>query len=133
MFPIGRLDAQTTGLLLCTSDGDLGRRLSHPSFEVPRRYRVTVNAPPSEAAINALRAERVRKRTDGAAQFEMTLIGGHNREIRRACAQFGVRVIALERFSYGPIALRDLAPGKTRRLTPAELRALHKAAKEGPP
>jgi 23S rRNA pseudouridine2605 synthase len=132
MFPIGRLDAQTTGLLLCTSDGELCRRLSHPSFEVPRRYRVTVNAVPSEQAILALHAQRVRPRADGAVQFEMTLARGQNREIRRACAQHGLRVAALERVSYGPITLRDLAPGKSRHLSDEEVRALHRAAKEGP-
>jgi 23S rRNA pseudouridine2605 synthase len=133
MFPIGRLDAQTTGLLLCTSDGELGRRLSHPSFEVARRYRVTVNHAPTDSAIRALNAERIRPRADGAVQFEMTLTRGQNREIRRACAQQGLRVIALERVSYGPITLRDLTRGQSRRLTPAEMRALQHAAKEGPP
>jgi 23S rRNA pseudouridine2605 synthase len=138
MFPIGRLDAQTTGLLLCTSDGELCRRLSHPSFEVPRRYRVTVNAAPSEKALLALHAQRVRARADGAVQFEMTLARGQNREIRRACAQYGLRVAALERFSYGPIAMRDLTQGKSRRLSAEEVSALHRtaassrAAKEGP-
>jgi 23S rRNA pseudouridine2605 synthase len=133
MFPIGRLDAQTTGLLLCTSDGELGRRLSHPSFEVARRYRVTVDHAPTGSAIRALNAERIRPRADGAVQFEMTLTRGQNREIRRACAQQGLRVIALERVSYGPITLRDLTRGTSRRLTPAEMRALQQAAKEGPP
>ena len=133
MFPVGRLDAQTTGLLLCTSDGELCRRLSHPSFEVPRRYRVTVNVAPSDAAQRALGAERVRSRAHGGVQFEIALTRGKNREIRRSCAQFGLRVIALERVSYGPIALGDLASGKRRHLTPAEMRALRSAAKEGPP
>jgi 23S rRNA pseudouridine2605 synthase len=133
IFPIGRLDAQTTGLLLCTSDGELGRRLSHPSFEVARCYRVTVNHAPTESAIRALNAERIRPRADGTVQFEMTLKSGQNREIRRACAQLGLRAIALERVSYGPITLRDLARGKSRPLTPAEMRALQQAAKEGPP
>jgi 23S rRNA pseudouridine2605 synthase len=132
MFPIGRLDAQTTGLLLCTSDGELGRRLSHPSFEVARRYRVTVDHAPTESTIRALNAERIRPRADGAVQFEMTLTRGQNREIRRACAQQGFRVIALERVSYGPINLRDLTRGTSRRLTPAEMRALQQVAKEGP-
>lgn len=127
IFPIGRLDAQTTGLLLCTSDGELGRRLSHPSFEVPRRYRVTVNAEPSEAAIRALGAERVRPRADGNAQFEMTLERGQNREIRRACAQHGLRVSALERIGYGPIELRTLRQGESRRLSEGEIKKLRGA------
>jgi 23S rRNA pseudouridine2605 synthase len=129
MFPIGRLDAQTTGLLLCTSDGELGRRLSHPSFEVPRRYRVTVNATPSEAALRALCAERVRPRADGAVQFEMTLARGQNREIRRACAQHGLRVSALERIAYGPIELGSLRQGESRRLSERETAQLARATR----
>lgn len=129
MFPIGRLDAQTTGLLLCTSDGELGRRLSHPSFEVLRRYRVTVATAPSEAAIRALSAERVRPRADGAVQFEMTLTRGQNREIRRACARHGSRVSALERIAYGPIELGSMRQGETRRLSEREVGQLLRATR----
>jgi 23S rRNA pseudouridine2605 synthase len=130
MFPIGRLDAQTTGLLLCTSDGELGRRLSHPSFEVLRRYRVTVNSTPSEAAIRALGAEGVCARAAGVVQFEMTLTRGHNREIRRTCAQHGLRVSALERIAYGPIELRTLRQGEFRRLSEDELKRLRRAVEQ---
>jgi 23S rRNA pseudouridine2605 synthase len=132
LFPIGRLDAQTTGLLLCTSDGELSRRLSHPSFEVPRRYRVTVKGTPSDAALRSLDAGKLQRRADDVAQFEMTLTAGKNREIRRRCAHHGLRVIGLERVSYGPIALAGLAPGRHRALTIAQVQALRRAVKEGP-
>ena len=128
MFPVGRLDAQTTGLLLCTTDGELGRDLTHPSHGVERRYRVTVNAAPSNAAIHELGARRVRPRADGAVQFEMTLSRGQNREIRRACAQHGLRVIALERVSYGPVRLAGLSPGRARILMHAEIQSLKRAS-----
>ncbi len=132
LFPIGRLDAQTTGLLLCTSDGELSRKLSHPSFEVPRRYRVTVKGVPSAAAMHSLGAGNIQKRAGDVVRFEMTLTAGKNREIRRRCAHHGLRVISLERVSYGPIGLKGMASGRHRVLTAAETQALHRAVKEGP-
>jgi len=126
LFPIGRLDAQTTGLLLCTSDGDLARRLAHPSFEVQRVYRVEVAGSPTTDALRALGAQHVR-RTASGARFEMTLTGGTNREIRRACAQRGLRVVALERVAYGPVTLGALKPGSHRALANDELRQLEAA------
>jgi 23S rRNA pseudouridine2605 synthase len=127
LFPVGRLDAQTTGLLLCTSDGELARRLAHPSFEVPRRYRVEVVGVPAPDALSALEAQHARK-TAGGARFEMTLTGGTNREIRRACAQHGLRVEALERIAYGPVQLGSLKPGGYRTLTEREVRELGSCA-----
>lgn len=124
LFPVGRLDAQTTGLLLCTSDGELCRKLSHPSFEVERRYRVVTNGVPDETGLKTLNASNLHTRRDGSAQFEMSLHRGANREIRRACAQLGLRVISLERIAYGPIKLGDLRPGAHRMLSERERRQL---------
>jgi len=87
---------------------------------------------PSDTVVHALQAKRVKTRADGSAQFEMTLTRGENREIRRACAQVGLRVTSLERIAYGPIALRGLPAGESRRLTPAEMSALSRSVKEGP-
>jgi 23S rRNA pseudouridine2605 synthase len=129
LFPVGRLDAQTTGLLLCTSDGELCRRLSHPSYEVPRRYRVSVSGVPSAGALRSLRARHVLTDARGTT-FEMTLTKGANREIRRACANNGLRVLALERIAYGPITLGSLAPSAYRVLSEPEARALTPA--QGP-
>lgn len=128
LFPIGRLDAQTTGLLLCTSDGELCRKLSHPSFEVPRRYRVDVESKPDASALRALGAEHAQI-TNAGARFEMTLTTGANREIRRACAQHGLRVVALERIAYGPIELRSLKPATHRVLTTREMQQLERTLK----
>jgi 23S rRNA pseudouridine2605 synthase len=123
LFPIGRLDAQTTGLLLCTSDGELCRRLSHPSFEIRRTYQVTVAAAPTPEAIHALGARKLSK-TPSGARFEMALTGGKNREIRRACAQHGLRVVELQRVAFGPIELGQLRSGQHRMLDAREVRAL---------
>jgi 23S rRNA pseudouridine2605 synthase len=124
LFPIGRLDAASTGLLLCTSDGDLARILTHPKFEVEREYRVTARGAPSPDAIAALGARAVRKTAAGACQFSMILRGGKNREIRRACARYGLRVVALTRTRYGPIRLGRLAAGASRALDSVEIQAL---------
>jgi len=123
LFPIGRLDAQTTGLLLCTSDGELCRRLSHPSFAIRRTYQVTVAGTPSAQALQALSARKLRT-TPGGARFEMTLTGGKNREIRRSCAQHGLRVVELQRVAFGPIELGRLGSGQHRVLGASEVRAL---------
>ncbi len=124
LFPIGRLDAATTGLLLCTSDGELARILTHPKFEVEREYRVTARGEPSPDAIAALGARAMRKTAGGACEFSMILRGGKNREIRRACARHGLRVITLTRTRYGPIRLGRLAAGASRALDSVEIQAL---------
>jgi len=128
LFPVGRLDAQTTGLLLLTTDGELCRNLTHPSRGVERRYRVTVNAALSENAIRALGAGRTCPRADGTVQLEMTLTRGQNREIRRACAKHGLRVVALERMAFGPVRLAGLQPGGYRVLDDAEVQSLKRAS-----
>jgi len=128
LFPIGRLDAQTTGLLLCTSDGELARNLAHPSSQVARTYRVTVAGEAAREAMRRLGATNVTHTARGT-QFEMTLTSGANREIRRACAQQGLRVIALERVHFGPIALGGLRPGLHRVLSDRELSELQRVVK----
>lgn len=124
LFPIGRLDAATTGLLLCTSDGELARVLTHPKFEVEREYEVEVGGEPSAAALGKLGARNVRRNPNGTFCFSMTLRGGKNREIRRACAQAGLRVTALKRTRYGPVRLGRLRAGDHRALDSGEIQAL---------
>lgn len=124
LFPIGRLDAESTGVLVCTTDGALAEALAHPSYGVEKHYRVRVAGRPDSAAIAALGATRAKTLGDGTSSFEMVLRGGRNREVRRACAQHGLRVLDLERIRFGPIALGNLKPGATRALTPAERRAV---------
>ena len=138
LYPVGRLDADTTGLLLLTDDGDLAHRLTHPRFEVPKTYRARVrggNVP--ERALRALREgvelddgrtapARVRQIAPG--ELELTLREGRKRQVRRMCAAVGHPVESLERVAFGPLRLGDLRPGTVRRLTPAEVERLRAAA-----
>jgi 23S rRNA pseudouridine2605 synthase len=137
LYPVGRLDADSTGLILLTNDGDLAHRLTHPSFEVPRVYRATVRrAPVRERALRALRegVELDDGRTAPAGvrrlapnRLEITMHEGRKRQVRRMCEAVGHPVIELERVAFGPLRLGRLAPGEHRRLTAAEVKALGRA------
>jgi 23S rRNA pseudouridine2605 synthase len=138
LFPVGRLDAATTGVLLCTTDGELARILTHPSFGVEKRYRVRAAGDLSTESKMALGAGPVRRSADGTSSFDIILREGKNRQVRRMCAQQGLRVLALERIKFGPIELGRLELGKTRELTQAEHTALERiraaaAGDAGPP
>jgi 23S rRNA pseudouridine2605 synthase len=137
LYPVGRLDVDTTGLLLLTNDGDLAQRLTHPSYEVPRVYRARVRRPPvREPALRALR-EGVRLddgRTAPAQarrlapdRVEITLQEGRKRQVRRMLDAVGHPVITLERVAFGPLRLGELPLGRHRRLRPAEIEALRRA------
>ena len=136
LYPVGRLDADTTGLLLLTNDGDLAHRLTHPSFEVPRVYRAQVRSPPvREPALRKLRGgaardgmtapARVRRLTP--ERLEIVLHEGRKRQVRRMCEAVGHRVVRLERIAFGPLRLGDLPLGGHRRLSAAEVEQLRKA------
>lgn len=140
LFPVGRLDADSEGLLLLTDDGPLAFRLMHPRYEVPRTYRVTVEGQPSEASLASLRdgvmledgaaaasAVRIIRTAERESEMEITLHEGRKREVRRMFEAIGHRVTRLVRTGYGPLALGDLAPGRTRALSLAEAAALRKA------
>jgi len=137
LYPVGRLDADSTGLILLTNDGALAHRLTHPSFEVPRVYRARVRrAPVRERALRALRegVELDDGRTAPARvkrlapdKLEITIHEGRKRQVRRMCEAVGHPVVALERVAFGPLRLRRLGPGEHRRLTRAEVEALRKA------
>ena len=134
LYPVGRLDIDTTGLILLTNDGDLAHRLLHPSFELPRTYRARVASPPvSQAAVMALRrgvtlddgpTAPARVRRLAPDRLEITLREGRKRQVKRMCEHVGHRVRSLERIAFGPLTLGDLAPGSSRRLTTAEVAAL---------
>jgi 23S rRNA pseudouridine2605 synthase len=144
LYPVGRLDIDTTGLILLTDDGDLAHRLTHPSFEVPRTYRVQVTNPPiTDRTLRRLR-EGVRledgmtaparvRRLGGrdSNQLELTLHEGRNRQVKRMCEAVGHRVVRLQRVAFGPLTLGDLPAGAHRRLTAAEVEALHRAGSTG--
>jgi 23S rRNA pseudouridine2605 synthase len=136
LYPVGRLDIDTTGLILLTNDGALAHRLTHPSFEVPRTYRVVVSRPPvSERAVRALRngvqledgrtaPARVRRLGD---RSEIPIHEGRKRQVKRMCEAVGHRVRSLERVAFGPLVLGTLKPGAHRRLAEAEVEALSRA------
>jgi 23S rRNA pseudouridine2605 synthase len=142
---VGRLDFNTSGLLLFTNDGDLAHRLMHPSSEVPREYRVRVAGQPSAATLARLsrgielddgpaRFDRLEPvATSGAAEFRVTLHEGRNREVRRMWGAVGHDVLRLARLRFGPVSLpEDLRPGQARLLPPALVAALVEAAGRGP-
>ena len=129
-FPIGRLDADSTGVLLCTTDGDLARVLTHPSFGVEKVYRVRASGDMTPETQAARGAQRTRRYPDGSWSFDVTLREGRNRQVRRMCAQRGLRVLDLTRIRFGPVELGAVRPGKTRALTTAEQSALRRIMKK---
>jgi 23S rRNA pseudouridine2605 synthase len=141
LYPVGRLDADSSGLILLTNDGELANRLTHPRYEVPKTYRARLaGAPIADGALRTLRAgvrledgptapARVRRVGGrGADTIELTIHEGRNRQVRRMCEAVGHRVIALERVGFGPLALDGLAPGAHRRVTDADVERLRALA-----
>jgi 23S rRNA pseudouridine2605 synthase len=139
--PVGRLDVDTSGLLLLTNDGELAHRLAHPSGGVPKTYRAVVRGVPGPAALRRLRegvrlddgrtlpaGARVVGVGSGGAELELVLKEGRNRQVRRMCAAVGYPVLELQRVAYGPLRLGRLQVGGVRALRPAELAALREAA-----
>jgi 23S rRNA pseudouridine2605 synthase len=141
LYPVGRLDADTTGLILLTDDGELAHRLTHPSFEVPKTYRAVVRNPPvREPALRRLRegveledgrTSPAKVRRIGPGELELTIHEGRKRQIRRMCDAVGHRVESLERVAFGPLRLGTLPPGGHRRLTPAEVERLRAGPRRG--
>jgi len=138
LYPVGRLDIDTTGLILLTNEGDLAHRLTHPSFEVEKTYRAVVERPPvREAALRALRGgvelddgptAPARVRRVSADTIEITIHEGRKRQVRRMCDAVGHPVKRLQRVAFGPLQLGDLPRGRWRRLGDEEVRALMDAA-----
>jgi 23S rRNA pseudouridine2605 synthase len=140
LYPVGRLDADSSGLILLTNDGALAHRLTHPRFQVPKTYRARVaGGPVGERALRALRTgmqlddgptapapvRRVR-----ADLLELTIREGRNRQVRRMCAAVGHPVLELARVRLGPLRLAGLAPGAYRQLSATELRELRAAGED---
>jgi 23S rRNA pseudouridine2605 synthase len=137
LYPVGRLDADSTGLILLTNDGALANRLTHPRYEVPRTYRVRLRRAPGGDALRALRdgvelddgptaPAKVRKVSPRV--IDLTLREGRNRQVRRMAEAVGNEVVELRRVRFGPLELGELREGAARRLKPAEVRKLWKDA-----
>lgn len=138
VFPVGRLDTDTEGLLLLTNDGDLAHRLTHPSFGVDKEYLAEVEGTPTPAELRRLR-EGVELEDGRTAPAKASLVAasalrlviheGRNRQVRRMCEAVGHPVTRLVRTRIGPLADRRLRPGQWRVLEPSEVRALAGAAR----
>ena len=148
VYPVGRLDRDSEGLLLLTNDGDFSNAMMHPAAHVPKRYRVTLRAEAEEEQLLPLREGVMLdgKRTLPAEVFvvtkesgengatprtviEITIYEGRNRQIRRMCEAVGLEVIRLKRVAFGGVKLGMLPPGKWRHLEPREVRTLVQASK----
>ena len=137
VFPVGRLDADSEGLLVLTNDGELAHRLTHPSFGVPKEYLAQVEGRPSRGTLRQLR-EGVEL-DDGMARamavslpepsaVRIVVHEGRNRLVRRMCEAVGHPVLRLVRTRIGPLADRKLPPGEWRELSPREVRELERSA-----
>ena len=136
LFPVGRLDIDTTGALLLTNDGLLAHRLMHPSHEVDKVYVAEVEGRPGAAALERLRSgvelddgptapAQVRELAPG--RIELRIHEGRNRQVRRMCEAVGYPVLHLHRSAYAGLTVDGLAPGRWRELEPAELERLRSA------
>jgi 23S rRNA pseudouridine2605 synthase len=133
LYPVGRLDADSTGLILLTNDGELANRLTHPRYGVPKSYRVRLARPPSDRDLERLRqgirledgptgpAEVVRR---GELEIEITIREGRKRQVRRMAEAIGNEANALTRIRIGSLALGKLRSGEARRLETSEVAAL---------
>ena len=138
VFPVGRLDYASSGLLLLTNDGELTESLLHPRYRLPRTYHAKVSGVPTPEALQALRGGvrledgttaapatvRTLRVNERKAWLEITLYEGRNREVRRMCEAVGYPVEKLVRMRFGPLVLEDLPVGAYRPLTPVEIHAL---------
>ena len=136
LYPVGRLDVDSSGLLLLTNDGELANRLMHPRYEVSKAYRVELRRPPSEADLRRLASgveledgmtAPAEVRRLGEREIEVVLREGRNRQVRRMVEAVGNRVVALRRVRFGPVELGGLGEGEARRLSEAEIEALREA------
>lgn len=137
LFPVGRLDFDTTGLLLFTTDGELGNALLHPSFHVDKEYHAWVEGHPNNGALLALRnGVKLQDGMTAPAQVSLvkqdanktllsiTIHEGRKRQVKRMCAAVGHPVVTLHRSKFGPLELGNLPVGKYRILNPDEVQAL---------
>jgi pseudouridine synthase len=149
VFPVGRLDSESRGLILLTNDGELTNKLTHPRYGVPKTYRAIVDGFLDGEAVQALQNGiwlanpktgkgfktgrtriRVVNRGRGKSVVELTIREGRNRQVRRMFAQIGHKVRELTRVQMGPLTLKGIGPGQFRVLSPREVKQLYKAASD---
>ena len=152
VYPVGRLDADSRGLLLLTNDGDLTNQLTHPRYGVPKTYRATVDGHIAPSAVQELEQGvwmadsksgkgfktgrshiKIVRRGRDRSVIEITIREGRNRQVRRMLARLGHKVRDLMRIRMGPLSLHGLAPGQVRSLTAREVRELKELPKKRKP
>lgn len=142
LFPVGRLDRTSEGLILLTNDGELANQLSHPRYGVPKTYLVAVAGCPQPEELESLRrgvhlaegvarveSVKIKKRQRGSTLLEIVLREGRNREIRRLLARVGHKVLRLKRIAQGDLRMGNLAVGDSRQLTGSEVEQLRRACR----
>lgn len=142
VYPVGRLDWESEGLLIMTNDGDLANLLTHPRYGVPRTYHAVVAGAIGPEIIEKIHRGvwlsegktapariHIKKRLRDLTVLEITIHEGMNREVRRIFAKFGLKVKALKRIRVGPLSLGTLGSGQTRFLSPQEVEALRSSAR----
>ncbi len=138
VVPVGRLDADTTGALLLTNDGELAHRLAHPRYRIDKVYEAEIEGRPSAEALRRL-AEGVELddgptapaavRRLGPSKIELTLHEGRKHQVKRMCAAVGHPILRLHRSRYAGLGVEDLAAGEWRELTPGEVESLRRATR----
>lgn len=140
VYPVGRLDMDSEGLLLLTDDGEFANQLTHPRHEIPKIYHVTLSTVLTKEQLSVLRSpmeldgyrlQPVTVKKLAPDTVQMNLFEGRNRQIRRMCEAAGVKVIRLQRIAIGDLRLGDLPLGKWRELTPDEIHYLTTGNKKG--
>lgn len=143
IYPVGRLDKDTTGLILLTNDGELTNLLTHPKYHVYKVYRLAISGFATKEQLRAMQRGvllddgitapaqvKVLGSRDNQSFIEVTLHEGKNRQIRRMCETVGITLLDLERVSFGPIHIGNLKMGKYRTLTMKEIEALKNTAQK---
>lgn len=144
VYPVGRLDMDSDGLLLLTNDGELTCKLTHPRHQIPKIYHVTIKGQPTAEALSKLSSAlvidgykiqpvktKIVKKEPSTTTLEMTLFEGRNRQIRKMCALCDLKITKLTRVALGNIALGSLEPGKWRFLTDSEVEYLKNSSAKG--
>jgi len=138
LYPVGRLDADSTGLILLTNDGELANRLTHPRYGVERTYRAALRRAPGERDLDRLRrgvklddgrTRPARVRRAGKRGIEITIREGRNRQVRRMAEAIRNEVVSLRRVGFASLRLGRMREGEARKLRPAEVEALWKDAR----